>query len=527
MNMMKWIALLMLPIVCIALSGCGGGGSSNSSGKLVLSVASPSSSTQPGLATATYTAADGRNPIGLNISFSTDHPELVALETGGRKVGSDGIAKITFMVTTPQQDTTVRITASTGGLSDFQTITITGNPAAAPINTGITSVPTQIQVQPTTPTDGKLALKGTGTSVRPENGFVTFKVLDATNKAVSGQTVNFTVSPSNNGGITLTNSSLTSQSDGTVTVGVSAGSTQVSAQVTATLASYPSLAASAQFSITSGPPDDDSFSMSAVTLNSETYNHDGVTIPVSVRLADHFNNPPPAGTVVLFTTNGGKIDGSGVTDVSGTVTVNWTSQAPRPANGRFVILARCVGEESFTDANGNGLADPGEFVDTGDPYLDINNSGTYTAGEPYFPAVNGAAYSAGDGQYNGMYQGAAYTSSAKSKYIFRNMELVMSTDAAIISVLSADPIVGPGQIRFTVTDMNGNTMAAGTTITVTADNGTLGGVTSFTVPQNTGYGQTYTVPISSDGTASSGSVTITVTSVSGLKTIRNILSSGI
>ncbi len=527
MSLFKAFVALLLMLVMLAIAGCGGG-ASDVSGTLSLEVSAPTSSSQPGTAKATYTPVGGKDPRGLDISFSTDHPELVALETGSRKVGSDGTATVTFMTTTPLQTTTVRINASTGGLSTFQTFTITGNSIAPPpVSPGIVT-PTQIQVQPTTPLDGKLALKGTGTSVRPENGFITFKILDASNAPVSGQVVNFTITPAlNNGGVTLTNTSLTTLTDGSVTVGISAGSTQVTVQVTATLASYPTLSASAQFSVTSGPPDDDSFSISAVTLNSETYNHDGVKIPITVRLADHFNNPPPAGTVVLFTTNGGKIDGSGSTDASGNVTVNWESQAPRLSSGRFVIMARCAGEESFTDANGNGLADAGEFTDTGDAFLDANNNGVYDVGEFYIPSVNGAPYSAGDNKYNGMYQGALYTSAPKSKNIFKNMELVMSTDAANITINSADPIVGPGLISFTVADMNGNTMAAGTTINVTADNGKLGAVTSFTVPQNTEYGQVYAVPISSDGTASTGSVTISVKSPGGLVTIANILSSGI
>lgn len=525
--MLKTFVALVIPFVMLAIAGCGGG-ASDLSGTLSLSVSAPADSTQPGTATATYTPVGGKNPLGMDIAFSTDHPELVALETGSRKVGSDGTAKVTFMTTTPLQTTTVRINASTGGLSTFQIFTITGNSSAPPPVTPGLVTPTQIQVQPTTPLDGKLALKGTGTSVRPENGFITFKVLDASNSPVAGQVVNFTVIPAlNNGGVTLTTASLTTLTDGSVTVGISAGSTQVTAQVVATLASFPTLTASAQFSVTSGPPDDDSFSISAVTLNSETFNHDGVKIPITVRLADHFNNPPPAGTVVLFTTNGGKIDGSGLTDASGNVTVNWESQAPRLSSGRFVIMARCAGEESFTDANGNGLADSGEFTDTGDAYLDANNNGFYDFGEFYIPSVNGASYSGGDNKYNGMYQGALYTSAPKTKNIFKNMELVMSTDAADITVLSQNPITGPGLISFTVTDTNGNTMAAGTTITVTADNGKLGAVTSFIVPQNTGIGQTYSVPISSDGTASTGSVTISVKSPGGLETVGFILTSGI
>jgi len=525
MRMLKRFLPLIFLLPLIALAGCGGG-ASDSSGTLVLAVTAPSAAAQPGTATATYTPLGGKSPMGVDISFSTDHPELVALETGSRKVGSAGTAIVTFMTQTPQQTTTVRISASSGGLSTFQIITLTGDPAAPPPTTitPTAAVPTQIQVQPTTPADGKLALKGTGTSVRPENGFVTFKVLDASSQPVAGQVVTFALSPSNNGGAALTSNSMTTQSDGSVTVGVSAGSTQVTVQITATLTSNPALTAIAQFAVTSGPPDQDSFSLSAGTLNSESYNVDGVIVPISVRLADHFNNPPPAGTTVIFTTNAGKVGGSGITDATGNVTVNWESQDPRTADGIFVIMARAVGEESFTDTNGNGLADAGEFTDTGDAYRDDNANDVYDAGlETYFPIVNGAAYSAGDALYNGMYPGAAYTAAPKTKNIFKNIVMVMSTSSANITPSIAGPIAAPVGFHVDISDLHGNTMPKGTTIVVSADNGKLSGTTSFTVANNNGGALRIPVNLTSDGTVSAGgAVIITVTSPGGVVTTSSV-----
>ncbi|MFW8341613.1 hypothetical protein ACOICY_29205, partial [Klebsiella pneumoniae] len=59
--------------------------------------------------------------------------------------------------------------------------------------------------------------------------------------------------------------------------------------------------------ISTGKPDQDSFSLSAETLNAEGWDVDGTAVKVTARLADAFNNPVPDGTAVYFTTEGGAI----------------------------------------------------------------------------------------------------------------------------------------------------------------------------------------------------------------------------
>jgi hypothetical protein len=112
----------------------------------------------------------------------------------------------------------------------------------------------------------------------------------------------------------------------------------------------------------------------------------------------------------------------------------------------------------------------------------------------------------------------------KSKHVFANMELVMSTDGADITTVPAS-LSGPGSLAITIRDLNGNTMAAGTTVAVASPGfGTLTGTTSFTVPQNTGNGQTIGVLLSAGTTPvpRAGFLTITVTSPGGLSTIHNV-----
>ncbi len=173
--------------------------------------------------------------------------------------------------------------------------------------------------------------------------------------------------------------------------------------------------------ITTGLPDQDSVSVSASTLNIEgAYVVDGKSSTITVRMADKFNNPVPDGTQAVFTTEYGSIVGS-CTLTGGVCSVPWTSQAPRdsafadpirifndsrydcPAHnessgpcpldiadptvnppgyargGRTTILVTAIGEESFVDANGNGLYDQGEFwTNLPEAWRDENEDGVHT-----------------------------------------------------------------------------------------------------------------------------------------------------
>lgn len=181
-----------------------------------------------------------------------------------------------------------------------------------------------------------------------------------------------------------------------------------------------------QLAITTGLADANSFSVSASTFNPEGWDYDNELVDINVLAADHFNNMVPAGTVIVFTAEGGAIPGScttgGLTNPDGACSVQWRSQNPRPFDttlvecpesfngdtnppcmgtsksrfdsgissllpqprpGRATITAYAIGEESFVDLNGNGLFD---FVDTNgngvidkgetEPFTDISEAFT-------------------------------------------------------------------------------------------------------------------------------------------------------
>ena len=245
-----------------------------------------------------------------------------------------------------------------------------------------------------------IGLRGGGGQV---TSTVQFRVRDAVGGPVAGQLVSFALNTTV-GGITLSPSSGTTNTQGIVQTVVRSGTVATAVRVTAT-ATQGSITAnsqSEQLNITTGIPDQNSFSLSASVLNVEGGNVDGVTSIITLRAADRYNNPVPDGTAVNFTTEGGSIVGS-CTTVSGACTVTWTSQDPRPGSfngcfgpanavnnndaicglggssgasraGRSTVLAYAVGEENFIDTDGDGLFDDGSRATVGPPPLNVAES---------------------------------------------------------------------------------------------------------------------------------------------------------
>ena len=234
-----------------------------------------------------------------------------------------------------------------------------------------------------------ISLKGTGGPGRQESSTVTFKVLDKNGNPVSGQLVNLDLT-TYVGGLTRNPISSTTGADGTVSTVVASGTVNTPVRVTATLAGTSITTLSDQLVVSTGVPDQNSFSLSTAIYNVEGMNHDGCEAPVGsslrVSLADHFNNPAPDGTAVSFTAEGGTVDASCLTGlisttltdgtvikqkgIPGQCSVRFCPASPRPTDGRITILAYALGEESFVDTNGNNLFEPPveTFQDLKEPF---------------------------------------------------------------------------------------------------------------------------------------------------------------
>ncbi len=108
------------------------------------------------------------------------------------------------------------------------------------------------------------------------------------------------------------------------------------------------------------------------------------TIDVSVSLSDR-NNINISGThTVNFRTEWGSFNTNSCVTSNGTCSVKWTSGNPAeaPNDYRIYFIAYTLGEEEFSDTNGNGFFDDGDsFTTTVDdlpePFIDCNHNGTY------------------------------------------------------------------------------------------------------------------------------------------------------
>ena len=503
------------------------------------------STPQVGLATL---APGGSTGISVTLTDAKGNPFTTPVDVSFTSAFTvAGKAALTSPVTSVNGVASSTYTALAGAVG---TDTITVSVGASSVTTTVTVVgPSASSISFVSATPKNVTLKGMGGVGGSETSILVFKVLDSNGQPMAGQAVDFALNTAV-GGLSLTSPSASSAADGTVTTIVQAGTIATPIRVTASINNSSPLIAtqSDQLVVSTGVPAQDGFSISISNFNSESFNHDGVTVAVTARLSDHFHNPVPDGTAISFTTNGGAIQPS-CTTIAGVCSVNWISQNPRPDGtagsllARPTILAYAVGEESFLDANGNGVADSGtcsaisipgigqaqqcgEFIDTPEAFRDDNFNGKRELGETFIDFNSNILFDGPDGIYNGILRPSAVTG-PKSKHVFYNSQIVMSTDAALISV-NPDPIVGPGEFDVTVTDRNGNTMAAGTTVTITVPFGTVTGFTSYTVPQNTGHGQILPVFVAAGTSpaAQAGTVRIDVKSPGGLTTSAFVTISG-
>ncbi len=458
-----------------------------------------------------------------------------------------------------------------GSCSGDDTITAIINPfsnnqRSATANVTIAS-PTPGSIEFTSTENNVIALAGAGaTSTLSETTVVTFTVVDGAGNPLSGANVTFSLNTTL-GGITLTPSTDTSDSNGEVQTIVQSGSVATSARVTATVDTTSLSTQSTAIVISTGLPHQDSISLSASELNPRAWNHDNVQVTITALLADRFKNPIQDGTNINFTTELGAIDSSCIT-TNGACSVTWRSQDPRGTSGpgsnagRTTILAHVVGEESFNDVDGNGVYSDtdgnlagGAFTDLPEPFVDENEDGirqdAVGASEPYKDFNTNGSYDTADTQFNGV--GCIHSTECgtnQTTFVRKSIVLVMSEDgAAIVKVTGADSdcdeTVTPGDcsttanypsvidvttgsrtINFTfVGDTNYQVLPVGSTITFEVDNGKIVGADTYTVlntnsntydllgnPSNLGVA-TYPITIAADTTPSEdGSLTIQVQS---------------
>jgi hypothetical protein len=441
-----------------------------------------------------------------------------------------GLATITTPITTQTgiANSTYTATGCSGADIITATATVNGTTLTASATVTVASpVVGSIQFISATPTN--IGLRGTGGAGRSETSTVIFRVVDATGGPVPNVDVTFALSTSV-GGVAVTPAAPTAARtnfDGRVQAVVTSGTIATTVRVTATVVGQSISTQSDQLTITTGIPDQDSVSLSILTLNPEAWALDGVTDAVTIRLSDRFNNPVPDGTAITFTSEGAQIASQCLT-TAGACSVNWVSQSPRPTDGRVTLRATATGEESFVDINGNGVFDGGTdtFTDIGEAFTDDNENGTREASEPFLDFGGGVAvapngqYDGPNGVFNGLLCNGAGCGAAPTVAVFDLGVIAMSgcdLDPTPFPISVTAPVVVGGLFA----DMRGNPLPAGTTISFATSNGTLTAPTSFTYP-NTLTAQTYGVNVAANLPSSSGALTITVRCPSNVTNVVSI-----
>lgn len=546
---------------------------------------------QLSLGSASLPAA-GSTPVTVSVVDENDDlitNAVVVNFTSGCTASSPATSQITESVTT--QNGVATATYIADGCVGADTITATivqGNSqqATATLNVAAANV-NSIAFQSATPET--LALAGTGGEGRSESSSVEFKVLDETGSAAAGVEVEFTLS-TRVGDLKLTNEALdssdnvikavaTTNDSGIARAIVLAGNVSTVVRVNASISvdGNTLTTVSDKLVISTGLPDQDSISLVASRLNIPGGNLDGEQSVLSIRMADKFNNPVPDGTVAFFTTEFASIEPSCET-FEGGCTVTLTSQEPRqqlfntgfikrtdavacPSHGamqpcpvslgnifggRSTILATAIGEESFIDANGNGLYDDGElFEDLGEAFLDHNEDGIYNpagvactptadadcasgAEETFLDFNSNGVYDSGNGVYNGTLcpvGSAASVCSRELVNVWRDLAVVISSHLQDLYFVNntggaadINAATSPDGTVY-IADRFNNQPAAGSTITVSAESCELTSLTSFTVPnsnQYSAYGLDVTVSDITDNVDPiNGSITVQLNLPSG------------
>ncbi len=467
-------------------------------GILLSSVASGETLSIGGTATITAALAllDGSAYVpytkAVNVAFSTGCSSAVVDQTVPTE---NGIASTTYRANgcTLGSDTVTATVTIAGSTLSASADLLLAKPEVGSI-TFDSAVPDQ------------LALAGISNSVLPSISTITFIVKDETGNPASNELVNFSLSTSV-GGITISPSSADTNSEGKVQVTVNSGNIPTAVRVHATVNDTQITTVSSNLVISTGLADQNSFSIAASPLfNPEAWGYDGVAVTLTVRAADHFNNPVPDGTSISFTTEGGVIDPSCST-VDGICTVQWESQNPRPNDGLATILATALGEESFTDANGSGRYESSADItdiDLPEAFLDANGNGIRDSNEEFVDFNEDLLYTAGNGEYNGTL--CVEGCSNELIHVRDSIVLAMSTSWAVITVDSSSTTLdGLVQVAVTVADTNGNSMPGGTSVAITAPgNATIEGESSFEVSKNTIRPSIFTFALQPDGTSDSG-----------------------
>jgi hypothetical protein len=530
----------------------------------------PASLSSGGTASITTTVLNGGSPFtpAQSVTFTSPCAAAGKASIGSPVTTVNGVASTSYVDKGCGGSDTITASTTLAGASSSQTGVVTVLAAAAGQIAFVSALPQNI------------AMKSTGGPGRQESSEVLFRVMDRNGNPVSGVSVDFSLTTTV-GGLNLTASSATSDPAGHVAAHVNAGIVNTPVRVLASIAGGISTL-SDQLVISTGIPDQNSFTAVPEVYNIECADHDGTDFTtVTAFVADHFNNPVPDGTAVSFTTEAGAIDASCLTGlhettltdgskilqkgIPGQCTIRFICQNPHVPDGRSTVLAYALGEESFSD-DPTMLQGVINQYNAGEPFQDLRepfrydraitnvqaqaaNNGSNSAvtpvlGEPFIDSDGNGYFSAGDSRYNGVLRSTSPETS-QTIHVRDAFVLVFSGSKAVLTPLglpavtldhcsNGTPFVNsPRVFDIAIRDSNptifpgntlaGNVLPAGTRIEFILTNGKLLSEPIFIVPNTndpTSTTWTYRAVIQSDAIQDPLLLSCTNLVVSGLLTVK-------
>jgi len=308
------------------------------------------SSGKPLVAKATVKDANGVAVKNTVVTFTLSSAvATMSPSTGTALTDSSGVAQISIEAGSSQGAATVTASAIAGGSTAVTSL------ASFAVGAAPSATPAAIDFKSAIPSDKSIVIKGAGGSGRTEVALLSFKVVDSSGAGVANVKVDFT--KQSNSSVTLVNTSGTTGQDGQVTATVNSGDSPTTVRVIATVPGTPISALSDTVTVTTGQPVQLAFSPSVETFNISGWRHDNIKSKVNILMADQNGNPVADGTPVIFTTDSGAIGSSnagGCTTVNGGCSVDFRSQNPR--YGKNNSAGKTPGLATITVSSTSGSA---------------------------------------------------------------------------------------------------------------------------------------------------------------------------
>ena len=336
-------------------------------------------------------ASGGQTPISLKVTNEAGDAlsgVLVNFNSGCGQIpeqvtsDSEGMVKAVFKAI--NLDTTlcsglVRVSARTGNQTKSTTITVASAEATSIIYTS---------------NDLSLGIRGSGSSSTGQAEFTVYSgsttlANEQVRVSLEKSPFGLTFGPNRNQQSYVA----TTDANGQIIVPIFPGTTPGPVEIEVSLVDDPLInALSKNITVASSRVTQTGLSLSW-EKNVLDWSYDGDSTQINARMVDRNGNKVPDGTVINFTAEGGKITSNCAT-VDGNCTVTFTTQNPRPGDGRVSILAVAEGEKEYIDMNENNAWDEGVDIlvhNIGDTFRDDNESGDFQIGEFTYPLTTGAS----------------------------------------------------------------------------------------------------------------------------------------